>query len=86
LAVDLKFKLGYDDSLDVVGIHLVSGFIGTLYLGFFAIDTGLFTGGGNLDQFIVQLIPAIAVAVYSFVVAYVLAMVINKTIGFRIKE
>jgi len=38
LAVDLKFKLGYDDSLDVVGIHLVSGLIGTLFLGFFAIE------------------------------------------------
>ncbi len=39
LAVDLKFKLGYDDSLDIVGIHLVAGVVGTLYLGFFAIDT-----------------------------------------------
>src|SRR5690606_35094693 len=44
-AIELKYKLGYDDSLDVVGIHLVSGFIGTLYVGFFAIDTGWFTGG-----------------------------------------
>ncbi|MDC0991918.1 ammonium transporter, partial [Pontimonas sp.] len=44
LAVDLKFKLGYDDSLDVVGIHLVAGMVGTLYLGLFATDTGLFTG------------------------------------------
>ncbi|MCD9198492.1 ammonium transporter [Aeromicrobium wangtongii] len=86
IAVDLKFKLGYDDSLDVVGIHLVSGVIGTLYLGFFAIDTGLFTGGGNLDQFIVQLIPAVAVAAYSFVVSFVLATVISKTIGFRIGQ
>ena len=41
LAIELKFKLGFDDSLDVVGIHLVGGLIGTLYLGFFATDTGL---------------------------------------------
>ena len=41
LAIELKFKLGFDDSLDVVGIHLVGGVIGTLYLGFFATGTGL---------------------------------------------
>jgi Amt family ammonium transporter len=86
VAVDLKFKLGFDDSLDVVGIHLVAGVIGTLYLGFFAIDTGLFTGGGNLDQFIVQLIPAVAVGVYSFAMAFLIGLAIDKTIGFRIKE
>jgi Amt family ammonium transporter len=85
-AIELKYKLGFDDSLDVVGIHLVAGILGTLYLGFFAIDTGLFTGGGDLDQFIVQLIPAVAVGAYSFAVAFVLGTVINKTIGFRIKE
>ena len=84
-AVDLKFKLGYDDTLDVVGIHLVAGFIGTLYLGFFAIDTGLFTGG-NIEQLVVQVIPAVAIAAYSFVMAFVLGTVIEKTIGFRAKE
>ncbi|AWB92805.1 ammonium transporter [Aeromicrobium chenweiae] len=86
IAVDLKFKLGYDDSLDVVGIHLVAGIIGTLYLGFFAMETGLFTGGGNLDQLILQAVSAIAVAVYSFVVSYAIATVINRTIGFRIHQ
>ena len=45
LAIDLKFKLGFDDSLDVVGIHLVGGLIGTLYLGFFATGAGLFFSG-----------------------------------------
>ena len=48
-AIELKYKIGVDDTLDVVGIHLVAGVIGTLYLGFFAIDTGLFTGG-NYEQ------------------------------------
>jgi Amt family ammonium transporter len=85
VAIELKFKLGFDDSLDVVGIHLVAGVIGTLYLGLFATDTGLFTGGGNLDQLIVQLVPAVAIGVYSFVVAYVLGKVIDTTVGFRIK-
>jgi Amt family ammonium transporter len=86
LAVELKFKLGFDDSLDVVGIHLVGGIIGTLYLGFFAIGTGLFTGGGNLGQLAVQAIAAFSVLVYSFVIAYLLGLAIEKTIGFRIKN
>ncbi len=85
LAIDLKFKLGYDDSLDVVGIHLVAGMVGTLYLGFFAIDTGLFTGG-DFGQLIVQTIAAFGVLVYSFVIALVLGLAIEKTIGFRVKS
>ena len=85
VTIELKYKIGIDDSLDVVGIHLVAGFIGTLYLGFFAIDTGLFTGG-NIDQLIVQAIPAVAIAAYSFVMAFVIGTVIEKTIGFRAKE
>ncbi|MFX8833014.1 ammonia channel protein, partial [Acinetobacter baumannii] len=51
IAIELKWKLGFDDSLDVVGVHLVGGIIGTLYLGFFATGTGLFLGGG-WDQLI----------------------------------
>ncbi|MEV8268261.1 ammonium transporter [Microbacterium sp. NPDC076911] len=85
LAVELKWKLGFDDSLDVVGIHLVGGLIGTIYLGFFAIDTGLFLGGGS-EQLILQVVAAAGVLVYSFVVAYIIGFVINKTIGFRIKN
>ncbi|WP_221584443.1 ammonium transporter [Microbacterium sp. G2-8] len=85
LAIELKWKLGYDDSLDVVGVHLVGGLIGCLYLGFAAIDTGLFTGGGP-EQLIVQLISVVAVLVYSFVVALVLGFAIEKTIGFRVKN
>ncbi|KZE94040.1 MULTISPECIES: ammonium transporter [unclassified Agromyces] len=85
LAIELKFKLGFDDSLDVVGIHLVGGLIGTLYLGFFAIDTGLFVGG-DLGQLAVQTIAAVGVLAYSFVVAFVLGFAIEKTIGFRVKN
>ena len=83
LSVDLKFKFGYDDSLDVVGIHLVGGLVGTLYLGLFAIDTGLFTAG-DFGQLAVQAIAALAVLAYSFVVALVLGFAIEKTMGFRV--
>ena len=85
LAVELKWKLGYDDSLDVVGIHLVGGVIGTVYLGFFATDTGLFLGGGA-DQLILQVVAALGVLIYSFVVAFIIGFAIEKTIGFRIKN
>lgn len=85
LAVELKFKLGFDDSLDVVGIHLVGGLIGTLYLGFFATGTGLFVGG-DAGQLIVQTIASLAVLVYSFVVALILGFAIEKTMGFRVKN
>jgi Amt family ammonium transporter len=85
IAVELKFKLGFDDSLDVVGIHLVGGLLGTIYLGFFATGTGLFTGG-DAGQLLVQVVAALGVMVYSFVVAYIVGFAIEKTIGFRIKN
>ena len=83
LAIDLKFALGFDDSLDVVGIHLVGGLIGTLYIGFFARDIGLvFSGSAN--QLLVQAIAAFAVMTYSFVLAFIIGWVIEKTMGFRV--
>jgi Amt family ammonium transporter len=85
LAIELKFKLGFDDSLDVVGIHLVGGLIGTLYLGFFANGTGL-VYSGSFNQLAVQAIAALAVMIYSFVLAFVIGFVIEKTIGFRVKN
>jgi Amt family ammonium transporter len=85
MAIEMKFKFGFDDSLDVVGIHLVGGVIGTLYLGFFAIGTGLFVGG-DLGQLAVQAIAAFAVLIYSFVVAYLLGLAIEKTVGFRVNN
>jgi Amt family ammonium transporter len=91
LAVGLKYKLGYDDSLDVVGVHLVGGLWGTLAVGFFAsaattagVD-GLFYGGG-LDQLWRQAVGALAVLAFSFVVTLVIGLLIQKTIGFRIDE
>ncbi len=85
LAIDLKFKLGFDDSLDVVGIHLVGGLIGTLYLGIFANGTGLIYSG-EATQLLVQAIAAFSVLAYSFVLAFVIGFAIEKTIGFRIKN
>ena len=85
LAIDLKFKLGFDDSLDVVGIHLIGGLIGTLYLGFFANGSGLINSG-SFTQLLVQAIAAFSVLIYSFVLAFVIGFIIEKTIGFRIKN
>jgi len=83
LAIELKYKWGFDDSLDVVGIHLVGGLIGTLYLGFFATGTGLFMGGDG-TQLIVQAIAAFAVLGYSLILTLVIGFAIDKTLGFRV--
>ena len=86
LAVGLKYKFGYDDSLDVVGVHLVGGLVGTLLIGFLASgDVGLLYGGG-LSQLGKQAIAAFAVLAYSFVLTYIIGTLIEKTIGFRIGE
>ena len=68
-----------------MGIHLVGGLIGTLYLGFFANGTGLIYSG-NLTQLLVQAIAAFSVLIYSFVLAYVIGFIIQKTMGFRVKN
>ncbi len=91
LAVALKFRWGYDDSLDVVGVHLVGGIVGTLLIGILAtakapagVD-GLLYGGG-VDQLWRQAVAAGAVLAFSFVLAYLIGTVIDRTIGFRIDE
>ncbi len=85
LAVDLKYILRFDDSLDVVGIHLIGGLIGTLFLGFFANGTGLIYSGDG-TQLLVQAIAAFSVMIYSFVLAFVIGWIIEKTMGFRVKN
>ncbi|AIY00779.1 ammonium transporter [Arthrobacter sp. PAMC 25486] len=91
MAVGLKYRLGIDDSLDVVGVHLVGGLLGTLFIGLAADPNspaggvGLFYGGG-LELLGKQAIAAGAVMVYSFVVAYAIGWIINKTMGFRISK
>ncbi|MCS5712974.1 ammonium transporter [Herbiconiux sp. CPCC 205716] len=85
LAIELKFKLGFDDSLDVVGIHLVGGIIGTLYIGIFGAGIGLLDTG-SLEQLGKQAGAAAVVLVYSFVMAFIIGWIIQKTMGFRIKN
>ena len=92
LAVGLKYKFNYDDSLDVVGVHLVGGLWGCLSIGFFgssAINSlgldGIFYGGGAtlLGK---QSFGAFFVLTYSFIATLIIGFIINKTIGFRVKE
>jgi ammonium transporter, Amt family len=86
LAVGLKFRFGYDDSLDVVGVHLVGGLAGTLLVGLFATSSapagvdGLFYGGG-FDQLWRQAVGAFAVMIYSFVIALVLGYLVKAVTG-----
>jgi len=84
-AVGLKYKFGYDDSLDVVGVHGVGGLVGMLAIGFLATEAGLFYGGG-LDQLGRQVVASAVVLVYAFGVTYVIGWAIDKTIGFRVDE
>jgi len=85
LAVELKYRLGFDDSLDVVGLHLVGGLLGTVYLGFFATGQGVLVGG-DLRLLAVQVIASLGVMIYSFVASLVIGLAIEKTIGFRVNS
>ncbi|WP_280426963.1 ammonium transporter [Nocardia brasiliensis] len=91
LAVGLKFKFGFDDSLDVVGVHLVGGIVGTLMVGFVAAPemgaakTGLFYGGG-IDQLWRQAVGAGVVLAFSFVASLIIAYIVKFTIGLRASE
>ena len=90
LAVGLKYKLGYDDSLDVVGVHLVAGIAGTLALGFIALPVegeggGLFYGGG-FAQLGAQVVAAVVAIIFSAVLTLIIGLAIHKTIGFRVSE
>ncbi|MEJ1194634.1 ammonium transporter [Arthrobacter sp. R4] len=90
LAVGLKFRWGFDDSLDVVGVHLVSGIIGTVALGFIALPTdgvggGLFYGGG-MTQMWAQLAAAGIAIAYSAILTAIIAFAIHKTMGFRVSD
>ena len=91
LAVGLKYKLGFDDSLDVVGVHMVGGLVGTLLVGLVAAPeapaavTGLFYGGG-FDQLWRQAVGAGAVLLYSAVGTAIVALIVKYTIGLRITE
>jgi Amt family ammonium transporter len=90
LAVSLKYKFGFDDSLDVVGVHLVGGIWGSLSVGFFGTHVvnsvgvdGLLYGGGSA-LLAKQALGVGLVAAYSFIVTLILGFIIEKTIGFRV--
>ena len=82
-AIDWKYRLGYDDSLDVVGLHLVAGVIGSLYLGLFAFDDGLLVGG-DAGLLVVQTISVVAVMTYSFVASLIIALTVKAITGLRV--
>ena len=91
LAVGLKFRFGFDDALDVVGVHMIGGLTGTLLIGFLATPQapaavkGFFYGGG-FDQLWRQAVGAFAVLAYSFIVTTILALILKFTIGLRLGE
>ena len=90
LALTLKTKFGFDDSLDVIAVHLVGGILGAILLGFFSdikvnalgFD-GVFFGGGA-ELLLDQLVALGATIVFSFTITYVLAKVLDRTIGLRV--
>jgi Amt family ammonium transporter len=92
LAVGLKYRFGFDDSLDVVGVHLVGGLWGTLAIGLFqttyvndvGVD-GLFYGGG-LSQLGKQAVGAFAVMAYSLVATLIIGYLIKVTVGWRVDD
>jgi ammonium transporter, Amt family len=93
LALGLKRAFGFDDSLDVVAVHLVGGLVGSLLLGFFAdaainpavVDEGVFLGGGA-SLLWDQVVASVVTLAYSFVVSLVIAKAIDVTIGLRISD
>ncbi len=85
MAVGLKFRFGYDDSLDVVGVHLVSGLWGTIGAGLLATSTGLFYGKGG-KQLVIQVVIALSSVIISGVVTLVLGLALKKTMGWRISR
>jgi ammonium transporter, Amt family len=93
LALGLKKAFRFDDSLDVVAVHLVGGLVGTLLLGFFAdaainpavVNEGVFLGGGG-DLLVDQIVAAVVTLAYSFVLSLVIGKVIDLTIGLRVSE
>jgi len=90
MAVGLKYKLNYDDSLDVVGVHLVGGLVGCLLIGVFGNSKilgadGLWYGGG-FELLGKQAIGAFSVLAYSFIVTLILGFLLEKTIGFRVSK
>ncbi|WP_370291444.1 ammonium transporter [Nocardioides sp.] len=86
LAVGLKYKFGYDDSLDVVGVHLVGGLIGTVGVGFLASNGGGLLTGGGPKQLVVQIAIAVFAMLWSGLATLIVALFVKAVIGLRIAE
>ena len=84
-ALQLKFRFKFDDALDVVAVHLVGGIIGALLLGILA-DEAIGGVAGNAEQLLRQGASIVVTLAFSFVVTYILAKVIDATIGLRVNE
>jgi Amt family ammonium transporter len=90
LAITLKNRFKYDDSLDVIAVHLVGGLLGSIMLGLFAetsinavvTNEGLLVGGGA-DLLVDQIVASVVVLAFSFIVSYAIAKVVDMTIGLR---
>ncbi len=82
--VRMKFSLDYDDSLDVVGVHGVGGFWGTLATGLFATVGATGLTAGNAKQVGIQVIGIISVALYCLVATFLIGYLLEKTIGLRV--
>lgn len=92
VAVEFKYRLGYDDSLDVLGVHGIGGLVGMLGIGFLGtvavnVDgaNGLFFGGG-FELLGKQIVASVATMIYAFGVTWILATVVDKVMGMRISE
>lgn len=85
LAVGLKYRFNYDDSLDVIGVHFVGGIVGTILVGFLATDTGLFYGGG-FAQLWSQILATLGTVVYAGVATLVIAYIVKYVTGWRISS
>ena len=85
-ALRLKTMFNFDDSLDVIAVHLVGGILGALLLGFLADSAINELASGGVDQFIKQAISVVITLVYSFVVTFIIAKVLDMTMGIRVTE
>ena len=92
IVVGYKYKFGFDDSLDVVGVHLVGGLVGTILIGLFGTTSvnelsvnGLFYGGG-VSQLINQIEAALIVMIFSFTATYVIGKILSNLLGFRVSR
>ena len=84
-ALRIKFRFGFDDSLDVVAVHLVGGVVGSVLLGVLA-DADIGGVAGGFDQLLRQAASVVIAVAYSFIVSYVLLRIIQATIGLRVTE